>query len=379
MVIKGDQASCNYEDSVTLRGAATAARTDITIKEHRGIIGEVITVPINLENSSNFANSNTNSVSTTVQYDYTLLAPRELNLMKGQAVISAQGILDIKNIPVKNTDADQPAIDNIKFRVLPGSPNTSCPLTVTGTVADGTGQASFTEVSGKFTLDIVSADIKIGNVSAYPGEKIDIPVTITNFRNYKPGVNKTLNIDVRFNKTILECADGSVSCVVSSDNRIATIPVPLAGLSGTDLPVVNKKFRTMLGLVETSPLEIAGVSLENGQITTVNTDGRIDLKICTQGGNRLFDASKPGAAVYTPEPNPVNSNSEIRYQTAERGYTKVFISDVIGNTVSVLVDGYIAPGAYSVMLDSSGLPNGVYIITIQTETQTDSKIFSIVN
>jgi hypothetical protein len=371
---------CNYSDSVRLVGAATAARADLVIKQHRGIIGEVVTIPIDIENGQNIPGSDTKAITTEVIYDNTLLDPQDfLNQFKGTATIIGGNKLKISGIPVLEINGNQSAVENLKFRVLGGSPNSSCDLILNNSISDAPGVASLTQVNGKFTLDLVTADIKVGNITAFPGQKIGIPITITNFKNYKPAVNKTLNIDLKFNKTVLECNDGSITCNVVTNDRIARIPVPLAGVSGTDLPVISKQFRTMLGLAETTPLEIVGVSFETGELDANITNGTLTLEICKSGGDRLFDANTPAAMIYSPEPNPVNSATVIKYQTPEQGMTKVFISDLIGNHVLDLVNTFVDPGVYSVIFDGSVLSNGVYIITIKTETQLVSKIFSVVN
>lgn len=376
LVLSGNP--CGYKDSIRITGAATASRADLVIKQHRGIIGEIVTIPIDIENGQNMPGSDTKKISVEVEYDNTMLDPQAfLNQFKGTATINGNR-LKITGIPVAEINGNQAAVENMKFRVL-SSKKPSCDLTVINPTSDVPGQTTFTPLSGKFFLDQVTADIKVGNVSAYPGEKVDIPFTITNFLNYKPAVNNTLYIDLKFDKTLLECNDGSITCNILTNDRIARIPVPLAGVSGTNIPVITKKFRTMLGMTFSTPLQIVGVSFDTGEITANVTNGVLNLLICNKGGDRLFDPNTPAAMVYTPEPNPVNSTSVIKYQTPEKGMTNVFISDLIGNRLADIVNDVIEPGTYDILFDGSSLPNGIYIITIKTETQTVSKIFSVVN
>ncbi len=369
---------CSYTDSIRVTGAATASRADVAIKEHRGIIGEIVTLPVDIENGQNMPGSDTKFMSLEVEYDNTMLDPQAfLNQFKGQATINGNRLV-ITKIPVSEVNGTQAGVENLKFRVL-NSPNTSCSLTILNPVSEAPGQTVFTPVNGKFYLDRVSADIKVGNVTAYPGEKIDIPITITNFVNYKPSVNANLKIDIAFDKTILECSDGSLNCSIFTNDRIARVTVPLAGVSGANLPVVAKKFRTMLGMAESTPLRIVGVTFDTGELDANTTNGLLSLDICKKGGDRLFDANTPAAMVFAPEPNPVNSVSAISYQTPEKGLTKVFISDILGNRILDVVNEVVEPGKYTVAIDGSILINGVYIITLQTETQLYSRMFSIMN
>lgn len=65
-------------------------------------------------------------------------------------------------------------------------------------------------------------------------------------------------------------------------------------------------------------------------------------------------------------PNPFNPSTEIRYDVAEAGYTRVEIYDLMGRVVQTLVDGYQVAGSYKVTFDATGLPSGAYTARLET-------------
>ncbi len=69
-------------------------------------------------------------------------------------------------------------------------------------------------------------------------------------------------------------------------------------------------------------------------------------------------------------PNPFNSTTNIGYDLAENEQIKMYIFDILGRTVSTLIDGHRDSGNYSVewdALDSNGheLPTGIYMCRLQ--------------
>jgi photosystem II stability/assembly factor-like uncharacterized protein len=68
-------------------------------------------------------------------------------------------------------------------------------------------------------------------------------------------------------------------------------------------------------------------------------------------------------------PNPFNPNTRIAFNVPTSSHTILKVTDVIGNVVATLLDGFIPPGSYELDFDASsingGLPSGVYFYTLQ--------------
>ena len=64
-------------------------------------------------------------------------------------------------------------------------------------------------------------------------------------------------------------------------------------------------------------------------------------------------------------PNPFNPKTVIRYQVAEAGPVRLDVFDVLGRTVTVLVDDVRAAGTHTATLDARHLPSGLYLYRLQ--------------
>jgi|GEM_PF-3354749 len=82
------------------------------------------------------------------------------------------------------------------------------------------------------------------------------------------------------------------------------------------------------------------------------------------------------AALPPPEisvfPNPFSDKAIIKYDLAQGGQVSLNIYDLNGKKVSEPVQGNQVSGAYEVVLDGSGLKNGVYYYLLQTANQVYS-------
>ncbi len=369
---------CGFADSVKLLGQATAASVEIHIDNQTGVIGQVIPVPVLLRNGNNFDKSLTKNITTTVSYNNQVL--KYLSIVEqGTGIIVSDdnnGNLLLEHIPVQAVNSEQ-TIVTINFEVLPDPPSNTSPLDLSDSKSEGNGQAFYIEKDGIFTLKEVTATIKVDNLKGLPGQKINVPITITNFDNYDVSVNKNLIISLRFNKTVLDCADGSIQCSDDNNDRIAKITVPLSSVTNNQV-VVTKSFLAMLGTEKETALHIDDVQLETGQIQADKQDGAFGLIICDQGGDRLFDPNAGAAAIMPPVPNPASGYAEVNYTTPEKGLTKISVIDVLGSEVMDLNNCVVDPGSHSVSFDASKLPAGLYIIVLQTPTQLVSTRFNVI-
>jgi hypothetical protein len=73
-------------------------------------------------------------------------------------------------------------------------------------------------------------------------------------------------------------------------------------------------------------------------------------------------------------PNPFANETEIRYGIENPSSLKIFVSDIFGEIVKVIVDSENHPtGSFSVTFDASELPNGTYYYTMQTNDKVITK------
>jgi hypothetical protein len=72
-------------------------------------------------------------------------------------------------------------------------------------------------------------------------------------------------------------------------------------------------------------------------------------------------------------PNPFNPSTQIRFELPENGRVILTVHDILGRTVSTLVDEHMHAGVHTVTFDASRLAGGMYIYRLHTESFTESK------
>ena len=66
-------------------------------------------------------------------------------------------------------------------------------------------------------------------------------------------------------------------------------------------------------------------------------------------------------------PNPFTPATTIPYSVTRPAFVTLTVYDVLGRAVATLVDGFKAPGRYTVRFDAGSLPGGVYIYRLETD------------
>ncbi|QQS37600.1 MAG: right-handed parallel beta-helix repeat-containing protein [Ignavibacteriales bacterium] len=90
--------------------------------------------------------------------------------------------------------------------------------------------------------------------------------------------------------------------------------------------------------------------------------------------------------LYQNYPNPFNPSTTIGYRLKESGYVKLYVYDIKGEQIAVLVNQYQAGGYYEVEFNSSGIRNqvsgisdlssGVYIYQLMVKSDNNIPVFS---
>ncbi|RKY78364.1 hypothetical protein DRQ07_07690, partial [candidate division KSB1 bacterium] len=121
-------------------------------------------------------------------------------------------------------------------------------------------------------------------------------------------------------------------------------------------------------------------SVNNGQkvttgITIPAEDGLILLVDCVgtevmDGTDSAFPAEYELKNIF---PNPFNSTTEIRYSLPEKTEVKINVINVRGEKIMTIFKGMQNAGRHSTIWDASGVPSGVYVILLVTESRILSK------
>jgi hypothetical protein len=285
--------------------------------------------------------------------------------------------ITLTNISVQAKDTEQ-KIYTLKFTVNKTGANNSTVLEILNT-SGVDGGASFIPNNGLFSLNPASAKLAVKDFTAQPGEEKNIVIEMTDAVNISNAVNQNIEVDMYFNGSLLEPLSSSyiktktfvpatkkwklelvLPCEAKANNVLATIPV-----------------RVMLGNAKISDLELdsASIKVKSGGASFTRTNGKFTLDgICTDenGTQRLFNPYV-NASIISINPNPSDGIISIEYETSEQGQTKMWVSDLLGNTVLVLLNKVPEQGIADLSFDATQLPNGVYFVIMQTPTQVFRK------
>lgn len=66
----------------------------------------------------------------------------------------------------------------------------------------------------------------------------------------------------------------------------------------------------------------------------------------------------------SPYPNPFNPTATLRFSIVEAAPVKLTIRDILGRTVATLAEGRMTPGVYSVTVDGTDWPSGIYFANL---------------
>ena len=77
-------------------------------------------------------------------------------------------------------------------------------------------------------------------------------------------------------------------------------------------------------------------------------------------------------------PNPADDNTDIKFSTYNPEFVNLSVYNLTGELVAELINKTLNPGTYSATLNTSTLPQGSYIYTLQAGTTTLSKVLTVV-
>ncbi len=72
-------------------------------------------------------------------------------------------------------------------------------------------------------------------------------------------------------------------------------------------------------------------------------------------------------------PNPFNPSTLIRFNLPVSSTVKLVITDILGNEVKTLVDGFVPAGKHTTLFKGEGLSSGIYFYTLITDDVKVSK------
>ena len=107
----------------------------------------------------------------------------------------------------------------------------------------------------------------------------------------------------------------------------------------------------------------------NGICKTTNGGGNITYNDIKQISNEVPTTNK----LYQNYPNPFNPATKIKYQILKNSRVKLFIYDILGREIAVLVNEIQNAGSYLVDFNANNLPSGIYFYKLITTEFSETK------
>ncbi|MCZ7554990.1 MAG: choice-of-anchor L domain-containing protein [Bacteroidia bacterium] len=213
--------------------------------------------------------------------------------------------------------------------------------------------------------EMATSTVGLPVLTAQPGEEVRIPMNLLAAQYLREAGVTTFTATIRFNSSMLSPLNGDPGGRVVNGERILDISGSL--VEGN--PVLSElRLVATLGNASSTPLIIETFHWNNSGVVVTRIDGRFDMPVCEQGGERLF-GGEGRLRLAQNHPNPFNSHTIIEYEVIERGHTQIYVLDMLGRRVATLLDDSIEPGAYRVAFDARNLPSGLYWTVLHTPGQ----------
>jgi hypothetical protein len=99
-----------------------------------------------------------------------------------------------------------------------------------------------------------------------------------------------------------------------------------------------------------------------------------DCILIKKKGNKTAEMDSPASFTLAQNyPNPFSSTTTIEFQLPEASYVQLKVYNVAGMELNTLADGQFNAGNYSLTLDATNLPKGIYIYKIVTSDHTATR------
>jgi len=168
-------------------------------------------------------------------------------------------------------------------------------------------------------------------------------------------------------------SDSSVSVIEIASNTVVTTvnvgnaPVGIAITPDGQFAYVANRDDNTVSVIETA---------SNTVTDDVNVGSQPTLIAITLTPTAIESVEGEAPTVFTLEqnyPNPFNLSTNIKYGVAKSDYVKLAVYNLIGEEVSVLVNGHVDAGFYEIEFNAAYLPSGIYFSKLQAGDFIETK------
>lgn len=360
LVLEGNP--CSFKDSIQFSSNPIASRADLFIGNYKGLVGEIIRIPIEIRNGILLDQSGTTKVRTLLNYDETML--KFIGVSPNAIVTQLPNNLLFDQIPF---DPYSNSLIEISFEVL-NSNNLLTTLSLMSTTTID-GFIKFNEISGSFEILPSTAEISVGNVESRTGEEFTLPIYLRNLTNVS-NFHQSINTELSFNSSLIEPISPTPMGTV--ENQITTIKIESIPVfpEKADSTIAKLKFRSKLGNAEVTEIKISNTKTQNGFVRFQETAGKLTLtNICQSGGPRLFDPWGNRTSLQILTTNQEYGEVILKINIIEKGSYLVALHNIYGKSVLNFEIYFPNPTEEILHLPTDILEQGVYLVVLKTPTE----------
>lgn len=299
----------------------------------------------------------------------------------GTATITVESVED--NPPLFELLSTEPTLprqlqpgDSIKmnfgFASVPGNQSYEALITVSTTCGE---REFFADLLGEGVYQ-AKLTMSAPSIQAEPGEIIGIPINIVNPIELAEANVTKFKADVLVNPTLLipqpPLSGGTL------DGDYLRIPIESEIVpENRDMTIVELPFKAALGPRVRDSIFIENAEPVDGLAIIDMRAGEIEIDICREGGDRLFDATGK-LKISSIGPNPASSLIKIDLELIEKGSINLYLANNLGQKVKTIDERKVDPGEYSYEISLEDLSGGAYFVILETPTQRLSRRIAVV-
>ena len=360
---------CNTVNSIVVMGSSALSVATLKAGEARGIIGETVSIALDLTDKGLFKASGTNKVTTKVRYEEGILD--YLGTYVSKIGGSIYTVMDIE-FDVEETDEDQTNVAILEFKIKAGNQAWESVIGLESTKSN-MNNVEFVEEAGKIYIDKVNCKLAVADYKAKPGESFKLEIVMNDVEGLDSEIHEGLEYKVKYRANILERVNYDAEEEIVDGYRISEMSMDFTDNIHEGMVVGELDLRAMLGSELSSEIEIIDVNVKNGIVYTDVDNGSFELEgLCMNGGPRLY-AVEGYNALGVISPQPAVDFIDINFSVKEEKETRILLYNSLGKLERVLYEAVPDMGDYSIRVSVKELESGVYYVVMKTPTRTFSK------
>jgi hypothetical protein len=230
--------------------------------------------------------------------------------------------------------------------------------------------------------DPVLLRVRIKRLLGLPNAALNLDSNRTLNDFFRALLTPTMNAVVTFQRSVLvlDGLERSAVEIGSAANPAINLRLTNVRWNGTDSTITTIRCRAVSGSLDTTLLVVKDIEWAGGMqnvqssiFSVANTAPKtFRAALCRADGLRLTNVTRPTRIANT-APNPTTGEIAVTYSAREQGVITLSLVNAQGQTVKRLLNAVHQPGNYSIQVDVSDMPSGVYTLLMQTPSERQSE------